>query len=276
MMSLFVQRATTSVRVALAVLILLLCSCAELPRKGWGGDVSVTPGWGKFKRAAINAAKDPGTWVPALGAVYVLASGQDDDLTQRAIDDNWLYASRYDAILTSDDHRAWLDKVWMVSLLATDSGEGDWFANKAAGMVTQAAIVNVSIGTTNLLKSVTTRASPMPTLNEDDYQGFPSNHSVPPFTQAALIRRNLRYTAVSDFTRYSIITGSYLLAGGSAYGRVEGGLHFFSDQLAGAALGNFIGLLLFDTFFEEEGQWGATLYPVNNNKGLVVQFIRRF
>ncbi len=239
----------------------------------------MAPGWDKFKRAAVNAARDPGTWVPAVGAVFSQASGQDEDLTQSAMDDNWLYASRYDAILASDEHRASLDKVWMVSMLASDSGsdaDGDWFSNKAGGMLTQAAIVNVSIGTTNLLKRVTTRASPTEALNAKGYEGFPSNHSVPPFTQVALIRRNLRYTSVNDFTRYSIITGSYLLAGSSAYGRVEGGLHFLSDQLAGAALGNFLGLLMYDTFFEEEGKWGLTLYPVSNNTGAVANFRRYF
>jgi hypothetical protein len=214
--------------------------------------------------------------VPAVGAALSQALGQDEDLTQSAMDDNWLYASRHDATLASDDHRVWLDKVWMVSMLATDSGDGDWFSNKARGMLTQAAIVNVSIGTTNLLKSLTNRASPTEALNEEDYAGFPSNHSVPPFTQAALIRRNLRYTPVNDFTRYSIITGSYLLASGSAYGRVEAGLHFLSDQMAGAALGNFLGLLMYDTFFEEEGQWGFTLYPINNNTGAVAHFRRNF
>jgi hypothetical protein len=190
--------------------------------------------------------------------------------------DGGVYESSHQAVLDSDRQRESLDRLWMVSLLTTDSGPDEVLSNKLSGAITQIAIVNASIATTNGLKSVVRRAGPGEEMRADNYQGFPSNHSVPPFTQAALIRRNLHYTPVNKFARYSLVTASYAMASASAYGRVEGGLHFFSDQLAGAALGNFLGLLMYDTFFEDNKSWGMTLTPSLNSHYTAVGFRRSF
>lgn len=269
----FILRRFFRIRILLLFPLLInLAGCAQAPVKGWGSEVSVSPGWAKFKRAAINAAKDPGTWVPAAGAALVMLSGRDEFLTQEAIEENWVYGSMEDAGDTSDEHALLLDKLWLASMLVTSNGEEKWVRNKAKGVLAEALIVNTSILTTNVLKKAVRRREPYEGLDHVEYEAFPSNHSTPQFTQAALIRRNLRYTSVNDFSKYSFITASYLLASSSAYGRVESGLHHFSDQLAGAALGNFIGLVLFDTFVEDESQWSMALYPTEDYSGALAQF----
>ncbi len=240
-------------------LLLHLTGCATPKQTGWGGEVSLMPGWEKFERAAVNAAQDPGTWVPLAGAALVLASGRDEEWTQEAIRDTPVYGSRIEAGELSDEHTLLLTRLWQASLLLTDSGNEHWWSNKFKGAVAQQLIVNTSNGATNMLKRLITHREPAEDLAHVEYESFPSNHSTPPFTRVALIRRNLRYTPLNDFSRYSVLTASYLLATSIAYSRVEMGLHYFSDQLAGAALGNFIGLLLFDSFFEDESRWELQL-----------------
>jgi membrane-associated phospholipid phosphatase len=161
-------------------------------------------------------------------------------------------------------------------MLATDSGEDRLFGNKLRGLFTETQIVNTSIVLTNGLKKVIRRAEPYEGLDQIEYEAVPSNHSTPPFTRVALIRRNLRYTRFNDFSRYTVLGASYLLASSSAYGRIEGGLHHFSDQLVGAALGNFIGLTLFDTFLEEESLWSVSYSPGINYRGGSLQFSYAF
>lgn len=253
-----------------------LLGCAEAPLREWGSEVRIAPGWEKFKRAAVKAAKDPGTWVPAAGAALVLASGRDDELTQDLISDNPVYGSREDALQISDEHSITLNSLWIASMMFTTSDDEHWLADKTRGIVAETLMVNTSLVLTNSLKKAIRRREPYEGLTHVEYEAFPSNHSTPQFTQVALIRRNLRYSRFNDVAKYSIISGAYLLASSSAYGRVEGGLHSVSDQLAGAALGNYIGAVLYDTFFEDETSWTMALSPTRDNQGARAQFAFAF
>jgi membrane-associated phospholipid phosphatase len=48
--------------------------------------------------------------------------------------------------------------------------------------------------------------------------------------------------------KYPLHISNILLASGSAWARVEGGKHFPSDGLAGAALGHFLSTFIHDAF----------------------------
>lgn len=251
--------------------LLLLTGCATPQRANWGEEADITPGWAKFKQAVVNAARDPVTWVPATAAVVVYASGRDEELTQHALKNNWLYGDKQNANALSDKHAILTDRIWLASMLLAESGESAWGSNKLKGLATEYMITGSSIVTTNVLKKAIRRREPDLSLTHVEYEAFPSNHSTPQFTQAALIRRNLRYMAVNDAMKGVILTGAYLSASSSAYGRIEGGLHHFSDQFAGVALGNFIGLALYDTFFEEQSNWLVTLSPSGERHGYTLQ-----
>ncbi len=54
------------------------------------------------------------------------------------------------------------------------------------------------------------------------------------------------------WAKYSINTVSYAAASGSAYQRVESGLHSFSDQMYSAAVGNFISIFIHDAFMADD------------------------
>jgi len=59
-------------------LILLLAGCGTLPNgRGWGEDVTLRPGFSQLVHAALQAAADPVTWLPAAGAVVFDAAKLD-------------------------------------------------------------------------------------------------------------------------------------------------------------------------------------------------------
>ena len=53
--------------------------------------------------------------------------------------------------------------------------------------------------------------------------------------------------------------GFFTLSAGTAWARVEGGVHYPSDVLAGAALGNFTAVLLHDLFLGPPGEEGLQI-----------------
>jgi len=256
-------------RVILISIIVLLTGCASSPHKtNWGGSIHLTPTWEKFKHASVRALKDPGTWIPAAGAAVALASGKDEEWTQAALRDNWVYGSKHDAAMTSDNALNVLTDAWIASTLITNGS----ISSKAKGILGEVVIIDTSNWVTNELKVAIRRREPDRTIRHVEYEAFPSGHSTPAFTRAALIRRNLEYSNMNDVAKYSTIAGSYYLAAVSSYGRIESGLHHFSDQFAGAALGNFIGLVMYDTFFEPESKWFMTIQPTLEDKGATVNF----
>jgi membrane-associated phospholipid phosphatase len=107
-----------------------------------------------------------------------------------------------------------------------------------------AAIATTS--TSALLKSLTDRSRP----DGSNTESFPSSHSSRAFSYAASARRNIQASGLPGPARTSLGIGVTVLAAGTAWGRVEGGVHYPSDVLAGAALGNFMALFINDTFLE--------------------------
>src|SRR3546814_13563974 len=66
---------------ALALSLLTLSGCAGArPGPTWGADATATPGWGRLGEAALTAAADPFTWLPAATAAGLQIGGADDDI----------------------------------------------------------------------------------------------------------------------------------------------------------------------------------------------------
>lgn len=256
--------------VAGIVIAILLSGCASSPVK-WGSNATIAPGWRNLADAAVKAARDPGTWIPAVGAVGFYASGQDERIAHDLLENTPVYGSRGRASEVSDEHAILLDRLWVASVLVADSGTEHWFSNKVKGFAVQGLTVNFSQLTTNVLKKAVRRREPSPYLEHVEYEAFPSNHGVAPFTHVALIRRNLDYTGWSGYATVPIMLTAYALAGSAAYGRVESGLHHVSDQLAGAAIGNFIGLTLHDAFMGDDRSF-FTLTPMDRGRTLVASY----
>src|SRR5690349_7317826 len=94
-------------RSAIVLCALVLSGCATLPDgKGWGEQATVAPGWERVRESAVNAAKDPWTWGPLIGA----AAFQIDDFDRRtsdwARDHTPVFGSQHSAEQWSDDLRS--------------------------------------------------------------------------------------------------------------------------------------------------------------------------
>ena len=101
--------------------------------------------------------------------------------------------------------------------------------------------------TTSGLKSAITRTRP----DDDGKDSFPSGHSTRAFATATMASANLEGTPMPAGLRIGLDAGITTLAAGTAWARVEGGRHFPSDVLAGAAIGSFVSTWVRECFLRE-------------------------
>jgi membrane-associated phospholipid phosphatase len=93
------------------------------------------------------------------------------------------------------------------------------------------------------LKRATDRTRPS---GEDE--GFPSSCASESFTDATLTSRNLDAIEMPAGLRTGLQVATYGTASAAAWARVEAGVHYPSDVLAGAALGRFLSSFIHDAF----------------------------
>jgi len=221
----------------LFILILIFSGCSS---------TKITHAWERTKDAAYVAATDPLTWGSAVAAGALYAT-YDDDITQHLIKNN-LIDSEVDEPLRR------LNSVLLYStaLLVED----DTTMQKAKRLTTGFAGAAVARGTTNILNSSIKKDNPLKT--EDNAIG--SHHSLDPFAQSALTRRNVNDMSIPLWGKYSLNSLSYLSAAGSALTRVQEGGHSFADQLVSASIGNFIGLFFYEAFLAKNQELEVSIY----------------
>lgn len=234
-------------RSAIILYALLLSGCGTLPDgKGWGEEATLLPGWERVQSSAVNAAKDPWTWGPLLGA----AAFQIDDFDRRTSD--WarehtpVFGSRRSARRWSDDLRSASSYAHYVSIAATPSGDapGEWLFNKLKGTLVGVAAVSATGQITNHMKEAFDRERP----NAADGESFPSGHTSSSAVHTRLASRNLESIAMSDGTRVALDVGLHALTIGTSWARIEAGWHYPADTLFSMALGNFVGAFINDAF----------------------------
>ncbi|GFE89608.1 phosphatase PAP2 family protein [Steroidobacter agaridevorans] len=234
-------------RSAIILCALLLSACGTLPDgKGWGEEATLTPGWDRVRESAVNAAKDPWTWGPLLGA----AAFQIDDFDRRTSD--WarehtpVFGSQSSAEQWSDDLRSASSVAHYATILATPGGDeaGEWLFNKLKGTLVGVAAVSATGQITNLMKEEFDRERP----NGADGESFPSGHSSSSAVHTRLASRNLQSIEMSDATRTTLDVGLHALTIGTSWARIEAGWHYPADTLFSMALGNFIASFVNDAF----------------------------
>src|SRR5688572_1740637 len=163
-------------RLAFICFALSLSACGTLPDgKRWGEDATLVPGWERVQTSAINAAKDPWTWGPLLGA----AAFQIDDFDRRTSD--WarehtpVFGSQRSAEQWSDDLRSASSVVHYATIVATPSGDepGEWMLSKLKGTLVGVAAVSATGQITNRMKQAFDRERPNGLTGES----FPSGHT---------------------------------------------------------------------------------------------------
>jgi membrane-associated phospholipid phosphatase len=233
----------------LAVLLGMLAigGCATLPDgRGWGQDASVRPGWQRVRAAAVGAAASPRFWGPLAAAAVFQIDGWDRRVSNWARNHTPIFGSEQSAVDWSDRLRAISAYAYYASALTTPSGDDptEWVLDKLRGAAVGGAAILATNEQSTLLKSAAARERP----NAQDTQSMPSSHTSRSAVLTELAERNLQSLDLSDRTRRVLDLGLDALTYGTAWARVESGLHFPSDTLIGMSLGNFSGAFFNDAF----------------------------
>jgi hypothetical protein len=254
---------STSIKlIAAAVVLLGLTGCGHLPGgRGWGEQALYPVDWKRIPRAAKNAALDPLTYVPLIGAGVIAVGDFDHRISDWAVDETPLFGSTDTAKDYSDIGRSVLVAEGFGTALLTPSGEdgSEWAWAKAKGLVVEGAAFGLMGGATDGLKSAIGRVRP--DRKGDD--SMPSGHASSAFSGMALANRNLDYIDMNRHARVGVKAANIALATSVAWARVEGEKHYPTDVLVGAALGNFLTRFVYDSFMnlEPDEQFSFYLEP---------------
>ena len=232
---------------SLLVCALDMASCGTT-RSGnlWGETATFTPGRDALANAARSAAFDPWTWVPLAGAAVLTIDDWDEEISDWARDETPVFGSQEDADDASDRLQGLTRDAWYLSMLVTPSGDEFhvWARNKLQGYAVEWAATLVTSELTSGLKSWTDRERP----DGSDDRSFPSGHASSAFAYGSLASRNVDQIRMPAALRWSLHAGLFTAAAGTAWARVEGGRHYPTDVLDGAALGNFVSRFVHDAF----------------------------
>lgn len=257
-----------------AITFIAVSGCAALPNgRLWGEDATLTPGWDRVRASAVQAARDPWVWGPALGA----AAFQIDDWDRRTSD--WarehtpVFGSQNSAEEWSDDLRSASIMTQRITLILTPSGgdAAEWLLAKAKGALVQVTAASVSSKITSQLKTSADRERPNGLADES----FPSGHTSASAVNTRLASENLKSMKMEEGTRRALDAGLIALTLGTSWARIEAGWHYPSDTLFSIALGNFIGSFVNDAFLGLEDSDIALSFG-SGSDGLVLHWTQSF
>jgi membrane-associated phospholipid phosphatase len=215
------------------------------------------PSGERWKRATMSALTSRGTWVPLIGAGVVGIDDWDREISDWAVENTPLFGSMENALEASDNLKTVTTLAMAGTALAVPNGDGAW-EWKPERLVLEVGAVQVNNLLTNGLKSVTGRERP----DGSDDRSFPSGHASQAFTRAILACRNIdQIPGLANGWGLALKTSFRVIAAGTAWARVEGGVHYPSDVLFGAALGNFVAVFVHGAFLPADSavRFSATL-----------------
>jgi len=136
-----------------------------------------------------------------------------------------------------------------------DATEQAWSRQKAQHLAAEGITVGTTFAATQRLKEGIGRTGP------DGWKdtSMPSEHSSGAFLFSTLSNRNLDALRHNRSLRVPLQVSNIALAAGVGWGRVEGGHHFPSDVLAGAALGHFMAAFMHDAFLGHPSDFTVAL-----------------
>jgi membrane-associated phospholipid phosphatase len=228
-----------------------------------GGPRSVWPDRHQWGVALSHAVRSPATWVPAAGAALV--APWDSRISDWAVRTTPVFGSPEHARTTSDLLRLGTDVGMLATALLPSPDEGGHgpVARVLVGELGAVASTSLARG----LKVATRRNRP----DGSDNESFPSGHSTRAFAYQALSWRNVEASGLSAPARWATGIGLGSLAASCAWARVEAGVHYPSDVLAGAAVGNFVATLIHDAFLGSATTSAMDLVPDPEGPGLGVR-----
>jgi len=257
----------------LLAILLIGGGCAGTGDKlHWGADATATPGWGRVGDAALEAASDPFTWAPALGAAGLQIGDADNEIADWANDETLIFGSRETAADASDWLRGASWAAYIGAGLFAPAPEDKWVETKAKGFAVGGGAILATAGSTVLLKEATGRDRP---LGQDD-ESFPSGHTSGTSVSARLARDALGHYDLSHGARIASDIGLAGIATMTGWARVEAGEHHPADVLAGMALGNFLAVFATEAFLAPASGDSAYLRIGPSRNGMALSLDLRF
>lgn len=192
----------------------------------------------RVRDAGAAAARDPWTWAPLGAAAIIAATGTDERISRWAKTENPIFGSREEALDASDRYReAAVSSGWATVALTPLTRPSDgWVRDTAVDLTGSYAGVMATRNLTGALKRATQRERPHDGPTRDS---FPSAHSSHAFAGATLARYHLDRMPLNRTGRSALQFATSAFAATTAWARVEGGVHYPTDVLVGAALANF-------------------------------------
>ncbi|MDP8235204.1 MAG: phosphatase PAP2 family protein [Candidatus Erginobacter occultus] len=230
-------------------------------------DITLCPDLPRFLAAAREAALDPDTWAPAIGAGIMSIDDWDGKVSTWACGHHPVFGSRQKALDASDWLRDGLS-FWSYITTAFPPYEGNTTArkvgNKSIELLVNFGTFEAVGATTDGLKRLTDRTRP----DGSNRMSFPSAHASRAFTAAAFASANLRISPMAE--PYDAILaytgrGAAWLTG---WARIEGGKHYPTDVLASACLANFFTVLIHRTFISREREDSITIAVIPIGRGI--------
>lgn len=214
--------------------------------RSWGEDATLRPGWPKVGESVLDAVSSPMVLLPAATALVLRIDDMDGRLSRWAVSHTPTTGSTDRAERLSSTFRGVSLGSFYLSILATPGGDdaASWCISKAKGMAVQGGAAAVSNEITFLLKDAADRRRP----NGHDTESFPSGHASNAAVFTALASRNVHVLDVPPPGKTGLDIALHTVMFGVAWERVEAGVHYPSDVLAGIAMGYFIGTFVNDSF----------------------------
>jgi hypothetical protein len=256
---------------SLILLALVNCGCSQI-------------NWTRIGDAAERAAKDPLTWGNTAAAAIFAFNGNklDKDISNWARETTPVFGSQQKALDASDQLRNAADVgARLTGLLVPTEMTGEaWVWDKTKMMLFEAASASLTLNTTGILKETTERRRPyMTAASQKPWDSFPSAHASTSFNNAALGSFHAQQFNIPPLGKNLLSAGFYTLGAGTAWARVEGGVHYPSDVLFGAALGNFFAVLIYDGFIRDMSYSASKVPPLQvtaTEEGIRLNFIQWF
>ncbi len=227
----------------LALLIVVVTATVACSQKSWR----------RVGYAAEKAVTDPLTWGAAGTAALFAVDGNtlDVKVSTWAKTNTPVFGSKQQALDASDRLRAAADYGAMLTALMvpTHKTQGDWLWDKNKTLLLESVPASLTLNTTGVFKRATNRERPTYSPTRDS---FPSAHSSTAFNDATLGSLHVQQYHLPSTTKNLLSATFFSLGGGTAWARVEGGVHYPSDVLFGAALGNFFALFFYEAFIRDD------------------------
>lgn len=208
------------------------------------------PGWDRVGDGLVYAVSSPGVWGSMAASLAIQGAGWDQGISTWAVEETPVFKSPERAADWSDDLSAASEVIRVGAAFGAPYHRGEWLSQKGGGLLNgYLAYQTTHFATTNL-KEEFSRERP----NGANRASYPSGHTSTAAVHSTLAAETFAYYPGGSVVRGGLRGGSYAIAAATGWARVEAGVHYPSDVLAGFAFGHMVGRFFSYTFFGVSGE----------------------